>query len=67
MQVRSMGNQTTGIQNLNMDDYMQISVTVPPIETQKQFLHIVKQADKSKFELKQAIDEIEKVMKSFLQ
>ena len=49
MQVRSMGNQTTGIQNLNMDDYMQISVIVPPIETQKQFLHIVKQADKSKF------------------
>lgn len=67
MKIRSMGNQTTGIQNLNMDEYMQIPVIIPPIEAQKQFLHIVEQADKSKFELKQAIDKIEKVMKSLLQ
>lgn len=49
MKIRSMGNQTTGIQNLNMDEYMQIPVIIPPIEAQKQFLHIVEQADKSKF------------------
>jgi type I restriction enzyme S subunit len=62
-----MGNQTTGIQNLNMDDYMQISVIVPPRDLQKQFISIVTQADKSKFELRQAIDKIDKVMKSLLQ
>ncbi len=49
MKIRSMGNQTTGIQNLNMDDYMQISVIVPPRDLQKQFISIVTQADKSKF------------------
>ena len=49
MKIRSMGNQTTGIQNLNMDDYMHISVIVPPRNLQKQFISIVTQADKSKF------------------
>ena len=49
MKIRSMGNQTTGIQNLNMDDYMQISVIVPPRDLQKQFISIVTQADKSKY------------------
>ena len=48
MKIRSMGNQTTGIQNLNMDDYMHISVIVPPRNLQKQFISIVTQADKSK-------------------
>ena len=67
MKIRSMGNQTTGIQNLNMDDYMQISVIVPPRDLQKQFISIVTQADKSKFELRQAIEKIDKVMKSLLQ
>ena len=67
MKIRSMGNQTTGIQNLNMDDYMQISVIVPPRDLQKRFISIVTQADKSKFELRQAIEKIDKVMKSLLQ
>ena len=67
MKIRSMGNQTTGIQNLNMDDYMQISVIVPPRDLQKQFISIVTQADKSKFELRQAIEKIDKVIKSLLQ
>lgn len=66
MKIRSMGNQTTGIQNLNMDDYMQISVIVPPRDLQKRFISIVTQADKSKFELQQAIDKIDKVMKSLI-
>lgn len=42
-------------------------VSIPPIEMQEEFATIVQQADKSKFELKQAIDKIEKVMKSLLQ
>lgn len=44
-----------------------IKIAIPPIEVQNQFETIFKQADKSKFELKQAIDKIEKVMKSLLQ
>lgn len=42
-------------------------VPIPNIEKQKQYVKITKQADKSKFELKQAIDKIDKVMKSLLQ
>ena len=39
----------------------------PDREKQNQFVAIAQQADKSKFELQQAIDKIDKVMKSLLQ
>lgn len=67
MKIRSMGNQTTGIQNLNMDDYMQIAIPVPPREHQEIFISIAKQAEKSKSELRQAIEKIDRVMKSLMQ
>lgn len=67
MKIRSMGNQTTGIQNLNMDDYMQIAIPVPPREHQELFISIAKQAEKSKSELRQAIEKIDRVMKSLMQ
>lgn len=67
MKIRSMGNQTTGIQNLNMDDYMQIAIPVPPREHQELFISIAKQAEKSKSELRQTIEKIDRVMKSLMQ
>lgn len=67
MKIRSMGNQTTGIQNLNMDDYMQIVIPVPPREHQELFISIAKQAEKSKSELRQTIEKIDRVMKSLMQ
>jgi type I restriction enzyme S subunit len=42
-------------------------IGLPPIEAQNTFEEVYKQADKSKFELQQAIDKIDKVMKSLLQ
>lgn len=42
-------------------------IGLPPIEAQNTFEELYKQADKSKFELRQAIDKIDKVMKSLLQ
>ena len=42
-------------------------IGLPPIDKQNAFESIYKQADKSKFELQQAIDKIDKVMKSLLQ
>ena len=39
----------------------------PNIQAQNSFVKIIKQADKSKFELNQAIDKIDKVIKSLLQ
>ena len=39
---------------------------LPPMDLQKKFVEISKQADKSKFELKQAIADIESLMKAFM-
>ena len=45
--IRSMGNKTTGIQNLKMDRYWQIPIADVSIERQKEFETIYRQADKS--------------------
>jgi type I restriction enzyme S subunit len=65
--IRSMGSKTTGIQNLNMSKYLEIGIPNATTEQQYAFMQIAEQADKSKFELRQAIDKIDKVMKSLLQ
>ena len=44
-----------------------LKLTEASVDRQKAFLGIAHQADKSKFELRQAIDKIDKVMKSLLQ
>ena len=48
-EIRSMGNKTTGIQNLKMDKYWDIPIADAPPEKQEQFVSLYKQADKSKF------------------
>ena len=45
--IRSMGNKTTGIQNLKMDRYWQIPIVDASIERQNEFESIYRQADKS--------------------
>ena len=42
-------------------------IPLPTLAEQYNYISIVQQADKSKFELRQAIDKIDKVMKSLLQ
>lgn len=64
--IRSMGSKTTGIQNLNMSKYLEIGVPNASKMLQEQFVRIAEQADKSKFELKQCIDNIDKVIKSLI-
>jgi type I restriction enzyme S subunit len=64
--IRSMGNKTTGIQNLKMDRYWQIPIADVSIERQKEFETIYRQADKSGFELRKSIDAIDKVIKSLI-
>ena len=64
--VRSMGSKTTGIQNLNMSKYLEIGIPNASDDEQKKFVAIAKQADKSKFELKQCIENIDKVIKSLI-
>ena len=48
-EIRSMGNKTTGIQNLKMDKYWDIPIADVSHERQEQFVCLYKQADKSKF------------------
>ena len=54
-------------QGFNKDDLSNLFILTPSIDEQKQFASIVQQADKSKFELKKAIENIDKVIKSLLQ
>ena len=52
---------------INVTKLKRIQVYSPPMDMQNQFVNVVKQADKSKFELKQAIEKIDKVMRALLQ
>ncbi len=61
--IRSMGNKTTGIQNLKMDRYWQIPIADVSIELQKEFESIYRQADKSGSELHKSMEAIGTVKK----
>lgn len=64
--MRAMASQTTGIQNLSMSDFMAKSIVLPSRDEQNKFEQFYRQADKSKFELKQCIENIDKVIKSLI-
>ena len=64
--IESLGSGSN-ILNIKPDHIYDLEIPIPSYEEQKAFVSIVKQADKSKFELRQAIDKIDKVMKSLLQ
>ena len=64
--VRSMGSKTTGIQNLDMNKYLEIGIPNASDDEQSLFIAITEQADKSKFELRRSIDAIDKVIKSLI-
>jgi type I restriction enzyme S subunit len=52
-------NKTTGIHNLKLADYLNNTmIPVPPIDIQDEFAAFIKQSDKSKFELEQALAEL---------
>ena len=64
--IRSMGNKTTGIQNLKMDRYWQIPIVDAPIALQNKFEAIYRHSDKSEFEIKKSIKAIDAVIKSLI-
>lgn len=47
--VRSMGSKTTGIQNLDMNKYLEIGIPNASDDEQSLFIAITEQADKSKY------------------
>ena len=66
LELRSLSGDVNGRGGLNLKIIQKIPVILPPIKKQQQFAAIAKQADKSKFELKQCIENIDKVIKSLI-
>ena len=52
--------------NISAQQYNLLRIPIPSLEKQNSFLSIVRQADKSKFELKKAIEAIDQVIKSLI-
>lgn len=52
--------------NISQGIIRSMELPIPPMAKQMQFVSIAKQADKSKFELKQCIENIDKVIKSLI-
>lgn len=56
----------TKMPRMPLSELRKFQCILPPIESQLQFEFIVDQADKSKFELKRAIEAVDKVIKSLI-
>ena len=54
-------------QRISRGNLAKIQVPLPTTECQQSFVNLVHQADKSKFELKRAIEKIDKVMRALMQ
>ena len=65
-EVRSMGSQTTGIQNLSLTKYYEVEIPVPPMEKQLEFVQIAEQAEQTKASLHKGIEAIEAVIRSLI-
>lgn len=65
----SMINQASGANYPAVTDKVVhgYEIPIPPEEEQKAYEQIVRQSDKSKFELKQAIEKVEVLIKSLVQ
>lgn len=62
-----MAGRGANIQNLNQQILSALQVPVPPVALQNQYVSFVEQTDKSKFELKQAIDSTSGLIRSLMQ
>ena len=57
----------SALRGINMAVIREMKIPVPPLDIQTSFANLYEQADKSKFELKQAIEKIDKVMRALMQ
>lgn len=64
--IEELGNGTNII-NIRPDHITSLAIPIPNMESQKRFVSMSRRADKSKFELKQAIEKIDKVMRALMQ
>ena len=61
---KSSGSTVTGIRVRLLE---QLTIPVPPLESQKQFAVFVEQTDKSKLAIQQSLDKLESLKKSLMQ
>lgn len=66
-QIESRARTTNGTYKINQSIIANIEVALPPMPVQQAFITVIEQADKSKFELKQAIERIDNLIKSLIQ
>jgi len=62
-----MAKGAVGQANINAQEVQSIAIVIPPKEKQDKFLLLKQQSDKSKYELKQAIENISALIKSLIQ
>ena len=53
--------------NINAQQYGDLTICIPPMELQKEFIAFVEQVDKSKFEIKQSLEKLELLKKALMQ
>lgn len=63
---QKMAGRGANVQNLNQQILSQLNILLPPIDLQEKYLEFVQQSDKSKFELKQGISDMDALMKAFM-
>ena len=60
-------NKTTGLHNLRLNEYLEgTEIPIPPMDVQKSFVAFLSQSDKSKFELEQALSELNSTYKRII-
>ena len=62
----SMAKGAVGQANINAKELQSIEIVIPPMDIQKGFLTLFHQSDKSKFELRQAIEDTNNLMRTFM-
>ena len=62
----SLGSGTT-FRELSRKAIEQMSISVPPMSLQNQFEELYRQSDKSKFEIKKSLENIQELIKSLMQ
>jgi type I restriction enzyme S subunit len=63
----SMCKAACGQANINAQELQNIPIYIPPIDIQKRFIVLKQQTDKSKFEIKKAIENTSSLIKSLMQ
>ncbi|SHJ22875.1 restriction endonuclease subunit S [Pseudobutyrivibrio xylanivorans] len=64
---KQMYGRGANIQNLNQKTLAALNIPIPPMEAQRQYVEIVEQSDKSKFEIQHAINDLNATIRALVQ